>query len=100
MLASADFSTAGCDYKTLKQNKSLIGKVLGRRSTSISQARLDREFNTSGVSKESKTKNRRGSTDAADNASKLIQSLTFGTDEDAELNTSLQHESLPGTCKS
>ena len=66
-LASVDLST--CDYKTLKLNKSLIGKVvLDKRSTSISQARIDREFNPSGVSKDSKNKQRRGSTEAANNA--------------------------------
>ena len=81
------------DYKTLKKNyNDSKGSKLNARSSSISMVRIDREFSPM---------KRKGSTEAALGAEKLISELTDNDHENVEeIREQLENESLPGTCKS
>ena len=82
------------DYKSLKKNFNYQkgSNVLNNRSSSISMVRIEREFSPI---------KRRGSLEAALAAEQLILDLTENEqDQNEEIKTQLENESLPGTCKS
>jgi len=81
-----------CSYSTLKQTKKATNgaTTLKNRSSSITQARYDREFNTSATVQHG----------AAANATTLINNLTKESDQPEEDLKALLNEALPGSCKS